>query len=64
MGSTDPSYAERIGAIYARAALATSGYFLFELARVFISVIDNSTLHGADALMYALMFGWWIEKKS
>jgi hypothetical protein len=58
------SYAERICAIYARAVLATSGYFLFELARVFIGVIDNSTLHGADALMYALMFGWWIEKKS
>jgi hypothetical protein len=57
------SYAGRIGAIYTRAVCATSGFFLFELARVYIGVIDNSALHGADALVYASMFGWWVEQK-
>ncbi len=57
------SYGGRVGAIYARAALAISSYFLIELARVFIGAIDNSTLHGADAVVYALMFGWWVDQK-
>lgn len=58
------SYKWRIGAIYARAAFATSGYFLFELARVFLTIVDNSALFGADALAYAVMFGCWVEKKA
>lgn len=58
------SYVQRIVAIYTRATFAISGYFLFELAKSYISEIDNSTLHGADALIYAIMFGWWIDKKN
>ncbi len=45
----------RIGLIYTRGLIATGGYVTYELAKVSIGLIDNSTVHGADALMYALL---------
>lgn len=55
------SFQWRIIAIYLRACIATLGYFGFEFARSFVNVVDNSALHGADALAYALIFGLWLD---
>ncbi|NGX46877.1 MAG: hypothetical protein K1000chlam3_00244 [Chlamydiae bacterium] len=61
--SSHLSYWWRVGAIYLRAFVATFGYFLFEIAGSKVNIIDNSVLHGADALAFALLYGWWIGKK-
>lgn len=56
--TTDYSYfspRQRLVLILIRGFIATSGYIIYELAKEAIGIVDNSALHGADAVIYAIL---------
>jgi FkbM family methyltransferase len=49
------STSQRIKWIYFRGFIATGGYIAYNISKIYFSVIDNSEIFGADALVYALL---------
>lgn len=46
---------QRFNYLYIRNLIAIGGYFAFGLAKISIGIIDNSSIYGSDALVYALI---------
>lgn len=53
---------QRIKWIYFRGLVATGGYICLSLAKIAFWVIDNTSIFGADAIIYAI-FAWLLLKE-
>src|SRR4051812_38849532 len=57
------SVSQRRKIIYIRAFLATGGYIALNIAKIYFGVVDNSSIFGADALIFVLLSSWILHEK-